>query len=145
MKAVIQRVLNAELKIDGISRCRIEKGLLVYLGYGPDDGSKQIEYIIDRIGKMRIFEDEFGKINLDVSKVQGDVMLVPNFTLYADADHGRRPSFSGACPFDRAKELFDESVECFERSFFPPKTGVFGADMKISSIADGPINVLLEV
>lgn len=145
MKAVIQRVLNAELKIDGVSCCKIEKGLLVYLGFAPDDGDKQIEYIIDRIGKMRIFEDENGKINLDVSKVNGDIMLVPNFTLYADADHGRRPSFSGACPFDRAKELFDMSVSCFERMFFTPKKGVFGADMKIQSVADGPINVLLEV
>lgn len=145
MKAVIQRVLRAELKIDGISRCSIGKGLLVYLGYAPDDGDKQIEYIIDRIGKMRIFEDEFGKINLDVSTVKGDVMLVPNFTLYADADHGRRPSFSKACPFERAKELFDISVNAFERSFFTPKKGVFGADMKIEAVADGPINVLLEV
>ncbi len=145
MKAIIQRVLSAELKIDGVSRATIGKGLLVYLGYGPDDGDKQIEYIIDRIGKMRIFEDENGKINLDVSKVQGEIMLVPNFTLYADADHGRRPSFSGACPFERARELFDRSISCFEKNFFQPKTGFFGADMKIESIADGPINVLLEV
>ena len=144
MKALIQRVLMAELKIDGEKVAEIGKGLLVYLGFTEGDDTAKVDYVLDRIGKIRIFEDQAGKINLDLSAVNGQVMLVPNFTLYADAIGGRRPSFSNALRPDSASELFSYAVNTFDDKFFPSQKGVFGADMKITSIADGPINLIIE-
>ena len=144
MKALIQRVLSAELKIDGESVCKIDKGLLVYLGFTEGDTREKVEYVMDRVAKMRIFEDENGKINLDLNAVGGKVMIVPNFSLYGDAIGGRRPSFSNALRFDYASDLFDYAVMFYERRFDVAAKGVFGADMKITSVADGPINLIVE-
>ncbi|MBQ7653161.1 MAG: D-tyrosyl-tRNA(Tyr) deacylase [Clostridia bacterium] len=144
MKALLQRVLSAELKIDGVTVGKIDKGLLVYLGFTEGDDKGKVDYVMDRIGKIRIFEDEAGKINLDLLAVGGNVMLVPNFTLYAETKASRRPSFSNALRPDLASELFDYALKTFDEKFFHAERGVFGADMKITSIADGPINVIIE-
>lgn len=143
MKAVLQRVLGAELKIDGKIYSSIGKGFLVYLGFAPEDTKSEVDYVLDRIAKMRIFEDEQGKMNLDVNTVKGEVMLVPNFTLYADIS-SRRPSFCTAMNPTEAKELFAYACEKFDKTYFESKKGVFGADMKISSVCDGPINIVIE-
>ncbi|MBQ4443873.1 MAG: D-tyrosyl-tRNA(Tyr) deacylase [Clostridia bacterium] len=144
MKIVIQRVKYATCRVDGEVVGKIENGLLVYVGFGPEDGTKEVDWSVDRAYKMRIFEDDAGKMNKSVLDVAGDVLWVPNFTLYCDAS-SRRPSFSGAMAFGDAKSLFDylkQSVLKYTGK--PVQCGVFGADMQIESIADGPINVVVE-
>lgn len=143
MKAVLQRVLGTTLKINGELIAEIGQGLCVYLGFAPTDTKAEVDYIIDRLGKIRIFEDENKKMNLDVKTVNGEVILIPNFTLYADAS-SRRPSFCTAMAPSEAEKLFDYACDKFDESFFKAKRGVFGADMKITSIVDGPINIVLE-
>lgn len=143
MKAVIQRVLSTSLKIDGKLIAEIGQGLCVYLGFAPTDTQAEVDYIIDRLGKIRIFEDENKKMNLDVKTINGEVILIPNFTLYADAS-SRRPSFCTAMNPTEANKLFNYACEQFDRVFFKAKRGVFGADMKITSVVDGPINIVLE-
>lgn len=143
MKAVLQRVLSTELKIDGEQVASIGQGLCVYLGFAPTDGKPEVDYIIDRIGKIRIFEDENKKMNLDVKTINGEVILIPNFTLYADTS-SRRPSFCTAMNPNEAKGLFEYACDQFDKTFFKAQRGVFGADMKITSVVDGPINIVLE-
>lgn len=143
MKAVLQRVLSTELKIDAEQVASIGQGLCVYLGFAPTDTKAEVDYIIDRIGKIRIFEDENKKMNLDVKTVKGEVILIPNFTLYADTS-SRRPSFCSAMHPSEAKELFEYACDQFDKTFFKAQRGVFGADMKITSVVDGPINIVLE-
>ena len=143
MKTILQRVLNAELKIDGEVYSAIGKGFLVYLGFAPEDTEKEVDYVLDRIAKIRIFEDEAGKMNLDAATVNGEVMLVPNFTLYADIS-SRRPSFCAAMNPTDAKKMYSYACEKFDKTYFTAKRGVFGADMKISSVCDGPINIVIE-
>lgn len=143
MKAVLQRVLNTTLKIDGEIYSEIGQGLCVYLGFAPTDTKAEVDYIIDRIGKIRIFEDENGKMNLDVKTINGEVILIPNFTLYADTS-SRRPSFCAAMKPSKAEILYEYACSKFDQTFFKAKRGVFGADMKITSLVDGPINIVLE-
>jgi len=144
MKAVIQRVKYATCRVDGNETARIEGGLLVYVGFAPADNTASVDWMVDRVYKMRIFEDEAGKMNRSVEDIAGDVEWIPNFTLYCDAK-SRRPSFSGAMAFAEAKSLFDylkQSVIKYTQK--PVQCGIFGADMKIESLADGPINVVVE-
>ena len=144
MKIVIQRVKYATCTVSGEAVGAIRQGLLVYVGFAPADSTKEVDWSVDRVYKMRIFEDTAGKMNLSVEDVGGEVLWIPNFTLYCDAK-SRRPSFSGAMPFADAKSLFDylkQSV--LKYSGKPVQCGIFGADMQIESIADGPINVVVE-
>ena len=144
MKAVIQRVSNAICTVDGQPTGSIQLGLLVYVGFGPRDTTVAVDWMVDRVRKMRIFEDENGKMNRSVTDVCGDVLWVPNFTLYCDAS-SRRPSFSGAMPFDKARSLFDYLKQSDIRTTgHACQTGVFGADMRITSTCLGPINVEVE-
>lgn len=143
MKAVVQRVLGTTLKIEGELIAEIRQGLCVYLGFAPTDTKAEVDYIIDRLGKIRIFEDENKKMNLDVKTVNGEVILIPNFTLYADTS-SRRPSFCAAMAPSEAQKLFEYACDKFDEMFFKAKRGVFGADMKITSVVDGPINIVLE-
>ena len=143
MKAVLQRVSSTVLKIDGEIYSEISYGLCGYLGFAPTDTKAAVDYIIDRIGKIRIFEDENGKMNLDLKAVNGEVILIPNFTLYADTS-SRRPSFCAAMNPSEAKVLYDYACEQFDQKFFKAKRGVFGADMEINSTSIGPINIVLE-
>lgn len=144
MKAVIQRVKYADCHVDGVTVGSIRAGLLVYVGFAPDDGTREVDWMVDRVFKMRIFEDEAGKMNRSVEDIGGGVLWVPNFTLYCDY-RSRRPSFSGAMPFADAKALFDylkQSV--LKYSGKPVQCGVFGADMQTDNLSDGPINVVVE-
>lgn len=144
MKLVIQRVRYAFLRVAGEQVAATGAGLLVYVGFAPWDTTAEIDWAVDRVYKMRILEDEAGKMNRSVMDLGQDVMWIPNFTLYCDAS-SRRPSFSGAMPFADASALFDylqQSVLRFTGK--PSKCGIFGADMQIESVADGPINVVVE-
>ena len=141
MKCIIQRVKSASVKVDNKIVAQIEKGLLVYVGFVSGDTEKDVDLLLDRIEKIRIFEDEAGKLNLSMKDIVAEVLTVPNFTLYANAFTGRRPSFTTAMPFEEGKRLYDYLIS---KPLFDVQHGVFGADMKIDSICDGPINIIIE-
>ncbi|MBQ6980701.1 MAG: D-tyrosyl-tRNA(Tyr) deacylase [Clostridia bacterium] len=143
MKAVVQRVLAAKLKVDGNTVSEIGNGLVVFLGVGKGDEIKDGEYFIKKLPALRIFEDENGKINRSVIDVKGEILLVSQFTLFADTSHGNRPSFLDAESPEKADELYKYVGAGIEKTV-PVKYGVFGADMKIEQINDGPFTVVME-
>ena len=144
MKAVVQRVLSANLKVDGELISEIGKGYVVFLGVKKGDTKEDADYFIKKIPPLRICEDENGKINKSVIDTQGEILLVSQFTLYADSSHGNRPSFIEAEVPDKANELYLYVAEGLKKQGVPVKLGVFGADMKIEQINDGPFTVILE-
>ena len=143
MKAVIQRVTEAELKVDGELISKIGKGYVIFLGVGKGDTEEQADYLIKKIPPLRIFEDENGKINKSINDVNGEILLVSQFTLYANASHGNRPDFLQAETPDKANELYLYVAEGLKAAGVTVKTGVFGADMKIKQVNDGPFTILL--
>ena len=143
MKAVIQRVLSARLKVDGKTVSEIEKGLVVFLGVGKGDTEKDGDFFIKKIPALRIFEDENEKINRSVVDEKGEILLVSQFTLFADTSHGNRPSFLDAESPDKADELYIYVGKGLENTV-PVKYGIFGADMKISQVNDGPFTVIMQ-
>ncbi len=144
MKAVIQRVLDAQLKVDGKEISKIGKGYVIFLGVGKGDGKENADYFIKKIPPLRIFEDENGKINKSILQVGGEILLVSQFTLFADCSHGNRPSFIEAESPDMANALYEYVAEGLRAQGITVKMGVFGADMKISQTNDGPFTVMLE-
>ncbi len=144
MKAVVQRVKKTELRVDGALISQIPFGLTVFLGVKVGDSEKQADYIAKKIAGLRIFEDAQGKMNLSVQDVGGEVLLVSQFTLYGDASHGNRPSFTLAERPERAEPLYEYTVERLAAYGICVKKGVFGADMQITQHNDGPVTVLLE-
>ncbi len=145
MKAVVQRVRQAELAVDGQLISAINGGLVAFLGVKQGDTEQQAERMAYKIANLRIFEDDAGKMNLSVKDVVGEVLLVSQFTLYGDCSHGNRPSFSTAEEPVRAKELYKLCAEKLRVHGLTVKTGVFGADMKISQLNDGPVSIILEL
>ena len=144
MRAIVQRVKQTSLQVDGNLVSEIPFGLTVFLGVQCGDTEKQAEQIAKKIANLRIFEDENGKMNLSVLQVGGEVLLVSQFTLYGDCSHGNRPSFTLAeCP-ERAEPLYEYAVKCVESYGVTVKKGVFGADMQIKQHNDGPVTILLE-
>ena len=144
MKAVVQRVKKTTLSVDGKLISEIPFGLTVYLGVKTGDSEKEAAYLAKKIAALRIFEDENGKMNLSVKDVGGEVLLVSQFTLYGDASHGNRPSFTLAERPEKAEPLYEYAVEQLSSYGIPVKKGVFGADMQISQHNDGPVTILLE-
>lgn len=144
MKAVIQRVLNAELKVDGKLISKIDKGMVVFLGVKVGDSEVDVEKIGKKISKLRIFEDENEKMNLSIKDTQGEILLVSQFTLYGDCTHGNRPSFIMAERPEKANELYLKMKEFLLNEDIPVQTGVFGADMKIDALNDGPVTILMD-
>ena len=144
MRAVLQRVNRAGVTVDGalVGQCR--SGLLVYVGVFVGDEASDAEKLADKIAGLRIFEDEFGKMNHNVRDARGGILAIPNFTLAADTRKGRRPSFGPAAAPELASELFDLCVEALRRHGCQVETGRFGAHMIIDSQANGPVNVILE-
>ena len=145
MKAVIQRVANASVSVDNEVVGKIEKGYLILLGVGQNDTKSDAEFLAKKIVGLRIFEDENGKTNLSLNDIEGDVLSVSQFTLYADCKHGRRPSFIYSGSSELANELyiyFNEQVESLIGN--PVQKGIFGADMKVSLLNDGPFTILLD-
>jgi D-tyrosyl-tRNA(Tyr) deacylase len=144
MRALVQRVAGCSVKVDEREISRTGKGLLILLGVSRDDGGEEAPYIVRKILNLRIFDDDEGKMNLSLSDVGGEVMVVSQFTLYADTRKGRRPSYVKAADPDRAEELYEEVCEEFSRAGFEPGRGVFGAHMKVELINDGPVTILVE-
>ena len=144
MKAVVQRVKKTTLSVDGKLISEIPFGLTVYLGVKCGDTEKEAAYLAKKIAALRIFEDENGKMNLSVKDVGGEVLLVSQFTLYGDASHGNRPSFTLAERPERAEPLYEYAIRQLIEQGVVVKKGVFGADMKIEQYNDGPVTILLE-
>ncbi len=144
MRALVQRVLSARVDIDGMCVGSIGKGLLIFLGVGRDDDSDKVQALARRIPDMRIFEDQKGKMNLSLKDLKAEILIVSQFTLYANCNRGRRPDFTQAAPPELAKSLYEEMIACFREAGFPTQTGVFGADMKVSLVNDGPVTFFLE-
>ena len=144
MRAVIQRVKGASVRANGETVGEIGIGLLVLLGVGKDDSEEDARYIADKVSSLRIFEDLQGKMNLSVHDVEGSVLVVSQFTLYADCRKGRRPSFTGAGEPDRAKLLYERVVGSIAESGVPTAEGVFQALMEVELVNDGPVTILLD-
>ena len=144
MKIVIQRVAEAAVSIDGEVKGEIGNGLLLLVGVGVDDTKEIAEKFIDKIIKMRIFEDENGKTNLSLKDVNGELLVISQFTLYADCKKGNRPSFINAAPPAMAEELYEYVLELCEQKLGVIQHGEFGADMKVSLVNDGPFTIVLE-
>ncbi|MCI6006143.1 MAG: D-aminoacyl-tRNA deacylase [Blautia sp.] len=144
MKLVIQRVNHAEVKVDGQSVGKIGKGFLVFVGVGKDDTRETADKYLKKLLGLRIFEDEAGKTNLSLSDVNGELLLVSQFTLYANCKKGNRPSFIDAGAPDKAEELYGYMIQEASKTVPVVQHGVFGADMKISLENDGPFTIILD-
>lgn len=144
MKAVVQRTLSASLKVDGKLISEIDKGLVVFLGVGQGDEEGDLIKLAAKISKLRIFEDANGKMNLSIKDIGGQILLVSQFTLYGDCSHGNRPSFIMAEKPERANSLYEQMKYLLEKENTPIQTGVFGADMKIDVLNDGPVTIILD-
>ena len=144
MRFCIQVVKQAAVDIDGVMKASIGAGMLVLAGIGKDDDEKTADKMIAKLLKMRIFSDENGKTNLSISDIDGEILLVSQFTLYADCRHGNRPSFTDSMGPLRAEELYNYIAGSIRPQVRKLETGVFGADMQVSLINDGPFTVILD-
>ena len=144
MKLVVQRVTEASCTVDDKITGKIGRGFMVLVGLGLTDNEKTVEKMAVKLSKLRIFDDENGKINRSIYDVDGKVLSISQFTLYADAKKGNRPSFTDALGGDRAKELYLYFNECLRDLSIEVQEGIFGADMKIALVNDGPVTVILD-
>ena len=144
MKAVVTRVASASVEIEGKINGAIDRGFLVLLGVGPNDNEKIAQKMADKICNLRVFEDENGKMNLDLATVGGSLLVVSQFTLYADTS-SRRPGFSGAAKPDLAIPLYEKFMELCRQKGFRVEHGEFGADMQVRSQNDGPVTILFDI
>ena len=144
MRAVVTRVSRASVKIDGETVGAIDKGYLVLLGVGPDDTLQTADKMAEKICNLRVFEDDQGKMNLNLAAVGGAILAVSQFTLYADTS-SRRPGFTGAAKPDLAIPLYERFMESCREKGFEVQQGVFGADMAVESVNDGPVTILFEL
>ena len=144
MKAVLTRVKSASVAIDGQVVGRIGQGFLILLGVGPNDTEKECRYLAEKALGLRVFEDENGKMNLGLEQVQGQVLVVSQFTLYGNCRKGRRPSFTEAAPPELGNRLYEQFLKDCEELGYPPQHGRFGADMQVESVNDGPVTLILD-
>ena len=144
MRALLQRVSRASVKIHEQTISEIGTGLLILLGIGHDDGEEQVRFLAEKVANLRIFEDEQGKTNLAIQDVKGEAIVVSQFTLYADSRKGRRPSFTDAALPEVAEPLVNQFVELLRGHGIPTQTGQFGAHMLVEIHNDGPVTIWLE-
>ena len=144
MKIVLQRVTNAQVDVDGKTAGKIGSGLLVLLGVGQGDTEKDCERLAEKIVSLRIFSDENDKINLSLKDIDGEMLVVSQFTLYADCKKGHRPNFLNAAKPDEANRLYEYFISVCKEKVRKVESGIFGADMKVSLLNDGPFTIILE-
>ncbi len=144
MRAVIQRVSEASVRVDGDLLAGIGPGLMVLLGVGEQDDEESAAYTAGKIAGLRVFQDREGLMNLSVVEVGGAVLVIPQFTLYGDCRKGRRPSFGHAAPPDRAERLYELVVERLRGQGLEVQTGSFGAEMSVSLVNEGPVTLLVD-
>jgi D-tyrosyl-tRNA(Tyr) deacylase len=144
MRAVVQRVARAEVRVEGQVVGAVQRGLLVLLGVAAGDGDEAARALADKVAALRIFEDEAGKMNRAVAEVGGGVLVVSQFTLLGDARKGNRPSFTGAAQPEQASALYEEVAALLRARALPVATGVFRAHMELELVNDGPVTLLLD-
>lgn len=144
MKLVIQRVKNAKVEVEGKVTGKIEQGFLVLLGVTHDDTKEKADYLVKKLCNLRVFEDENGKMNLDIKKINGKLLIVSQFTLYANCKDGNRPSFIEAAKPEIANELYEYFCKKCQEKEIEVQTGIFGADMQVSLTNNGPVTIVLE-
>ena len=144
MRAVLTRVKSASVAIDGQVVGKIGRGFLILLGVGPEDDEKTCRYLAEKALGLRIFEDENEKMNLGLSDVEGQVLVVSQFTLYGNCRKGRRPSFVEAADPEKGNRLYEQFLKDCEALGHPPEHGRFGADMQVESVNDGPVTLILD-
>lgn len=144
MRAVVQRVSSARVRVDGELVGEIAQGFLVLLGVGQGDGADEVAYMAGKIRDLRLFPDDEGKMNRSLLDISGGVLVVSQFTLYGDCRRGRRPSFIAAAAPDLAKALYEDVVKELRASGLTVATGIFQADMKVELVNDGPVTILLD-
>ena len=144
MKFVLQRVLEAKVQVDGKTVGEIGKGFLLLVGVSNEDNKEIADKMIEKVSRLRVFKDSEGKTNLSINDVEGEMLVVSQFTLYADCRKGNRPSFTDAGSPDLANELYEYIIERCQDLFKKTEHGIFGADMKVSLVNDGPFTVVLD-
>ena len=144
MKAVLTRVKSASVSIDGKVVGEIDKGFLILLGVGPEDTEKECRYLAEKALGLRVFEDENGKMNLGLRDVDGQVLVVSQFTLYGNCRKGRRPSFTDAAGPELGNAMYERFLAICQELGYPPQHGQFGADMQVASVNDGPVTLILD-
>lgn len=144
MKIVLQRVLEAKVDVAGEAKGEIGNGYLLLVGISNDDNREIADKMIEKVAKLRLFEDESGKTNLSIDQVGGEVLVISQFTLYADCKKGNRPSFINAGSPAMAEDLYEYILERCKELFKNIQSGIFGADMKVSLVNDGPFTVVLD-
>ncbi len=144
MRIVLQRVREAWVRVQGVEVARIGHGLLLLVGIGREDGEEEARFWATRIPDIRVFSDEAGKLNRSLRETGGEILCVSQFTLYGDTLSGRRPSFDGAAPTERARALYELFVQALAAQGVPVRSGVFGAHMEVGLVNDGPVTLILE-
>ncbi|MFD1125927.1 D-aminoacyl-tRNA deacylase [Lentilactobacillus raoultii] len=144
MKVVLQRVKKASVSIDNQIHGVIDKGYLLLVGVSDADGDEQIDYLVHKISKLRIFEDDVGKLNLDIHAVNGAILSVSQFTLYANTKKGNRPSFTDAGQPTHAKQIYERFNDRLRQAGLIVQTGIFGADMQVRLQNDGPVTIIFD-
>ncbi|MFR3568952.1 MAG: D-aminoacyl-tRNA deacylase [Paraclostridium sordellii] len=144
MRAVVQRVVSSKVIVDESTIGEINKGLLILLGVTHEDTSKDVDYLLDKIVNLRIFEDENDKMNLSLKDVNGELLVVSQFTLYGDCRKGRRPNFTNAAKPDLATSLYEEFIDKAKKEGIKVGTGKFGAHMMVDLVNDGPVTILID-
>ena len=144
MRLLVQRVSSAKVDVDSKTVGKINKGFLVLIGVTHTDTREIADYLVKKLCNLRVFKDENSKMNLSIKDVDGELLIVSQFTLYADCQHGNRPSFVNSAKPDMANELYKYFVEKCKREVEKVETGIFGADMKVSLLNDGPVTIMLE-
>lgn len=144
MKFVIQRVSYAKVEVENNEVGNIQKGFLVLIGIKDTDTQKEADYLVKKLINLRVFEDEKGKMNLSLKDIDGELLLVSQFTLYGDTTGGNRPSFTEAAKPDKANELYEYIIAECKKNIKRVEKGIFGADMKVSLLNDGPVTIIIE-
>lgn len=144
MRVVLQRVISSSVEVDGEVIGSIKKGVNILLGISTEDTEEDIKYLTEKIVNLRIFEDENNKMNRSLLDVNGEMLVISQFTLYGDCRHGRRPSFCEAMPGEKAEALYEAFVSECKKYVAKVETGKFGADMKVNIVNDGPVTLIIK-
>ncbi|MEG0930160.1 D-aminoacyl-tRNA deacylase [Algoriella sp.] len=144
MRTILQRVQHASVTVDGKITGNINHGILVLVGFEPEDINEDFEWIIKKIIQLRIFNDENNVMNLDIQQTNGEILVISQFTLHAAVKKGNRPSYIKASKPDLANEQYEEFLNLLENNFKPVQKGIFGADMKVELLNDGPVTIFID-